>query len=183
MKFRPGLSVLPLALFSAAPAAAQDEGEAADPASHTLAEIITCELPDVPTWNGFALWFYDNAEARRHYGMTPVKGDNPFLSEYRLAAPIAIFGRTTDRVAFSSSGLMAVLSGVTPQALAKELDVPPVIDVPGKFMGERMVTEAAFDGGSEAFQGTTRISLNVSTVTTHPGKVLAGCSYRIDMKE
>lgn len=185
MRFHPVLSILPLALLAAAPAPAAQESDApvVDPASHSLEDIIACKLPDVPTWNGFALWFYDNEDARRHYGMVPVKGGNPFLSEYRLAAPITVFGRTTDRVAFSSSGLMAVLSGVTPQALAKELDVPPVIDAPGKFMGERVVTEAAFDGGSEAFQGTMRISLNVSTVTTHPGKVLAGCSYAIDMKE
>lgn len=27
----------------------------------------------------------------------------------------------------------------------------------------------------------TRISLNVSTVETHPGKVLAGCSYKIEV--
>jgi hypothetical protein len=27
----------------------------------------------------------------------------------------------------------------------------------------------------------TKISLNVSTVESHPGKTLAGCSYRVDM--
>lgn len=182
MKFPPCWFVLPLALLLTAPAYAEEEYEV-DPSSLTLPDIIACKLEDVPTWNGFAFWFNDNEEARRHYGMTAVKGGNPFLSEYRLAAPITVFGRTTDRVAFSNSGLMAVLSDTTPQALAQELDVSPVVDTPGKYMGERMIVEGPFDGGSVAFQGTSRISLNVSTVTSHPGKVLAGCSYQIDIKD
>ncbi|WP_281409045.1 hypothetical protein [Mesorhizobium sp. SARCC-RB16n] len=28
----------------------------------------------------------------------------------------------------------------------------------------------------------TRITLNVSTVESHPGKTLAGCSYALDVK-
>lgn len=184
MKYRPALPVLTLALLLAASVQADGGPEDdIDPSSLALADIIACKLKDVPTWNGFAFWFYDNAEAKRHYGMTAVKSGNPFLSEYRLAAPIAVFGRTTDRVAFSNSGLMAVLPDVAPQALAKELGVTPIIDVPGKYMGERTIIDAPFDGGSSAFQGRSRISLGVSTVTTHPGKVLAGCSYRIDIKD
>lgn len=170
----------PILLLMAGPALAQDE---VDPASLALSDIIGCKLKDVPSWNGFAFWFNDNDDAKRQHGMVAVKGSNPFLAEYRLAAPITVFGRSTDRVAFGSSGLMAILADVTPQALAKELDATAVIDVPGKFMAERKIVEAPFDGGSEMFQGTARISLNVSTVSSHPGKVLAGCSYRIDIKD
>lgn len=182
MKFDPAPLVLTLALLFAGPAQAADENEI-DPSSLTLADIIGCKLKDVPTWNGFAFWFYDNAEAKRHYGMTAIKSSNPFLSEYRLAAPVTVFGRTTDRVAFSNAGLMAVFPDVAPQVLAKELGITPIIDAPGKYMGERTIIDAPFDGGSPAFQGRSRISLGVSTVTTHPGKVLAGCSYRIDIKD
>ena len=154
-----------------------------DPSSLALADIITCKLKDVPTWNGFAFWFHDNEEAKRHYGMTAIKSNNPFLSEYRLATPLTLLGRTTDRVAFNNSGLMAVFPEVAPQALAKELGITPVIDAPGKYLGERTVIEAPFDAGSSIFQGKSTISLNVSTVTSHPGMVLAGCSYRIDIKD
>lgn len=184
MKFRPTPIALTLALLLANPVQADGGSEEdIDPSSLTLADIIACKLKDVPTWNGFAFWFYNNAEAKRHYGMTAVKNGNPFLSEYRLATPITVFDRTTDRVAFSNSGLMAVFPDITPQALAKELGVVPIIDVPGKYMGERTISDAPFDGGSPAFQGNSRISLGVSTVTTHPGKVLAGCSYRIDIQD
>ena len=184
MKFHPASLALTLAFLLAVPVRADDSsGYEVDPSSLTLADIIACKLEDVPTWNGFAFWFHDNAEAKRHYGMTAVKSSNPFLSEYRLATPVTVFGRTTDQVAFSNSGLMAVFLEPTPQALATELGITPVIDAPGKYLGERSIVEAPFDGGSPAFQGTSRISLNVSTVTTHPGKVLAGCSYRIDIKD
>lgn len=184
MRFPPDFLALTLALFLVAPAQAGDESAyETDPASLTLPDIIACKLEGVLTWNGFAFWFHDNDDAKRHYGMEAVKGSNPFLSEYRLAAPITVFGRTTDRVAFSNAGLMAVLSDITPQALASEMDISPIIDTPGKYMGERVIVEAPFDGGSPAFQGTSRIALNISTVTSHPGKVLAGCSYRIDIKE
>ena len=50
-------------------------------------------------------------------------------------------------------------------------------------MGERVIDEHPFDGGSPAFQGTERITLNVSTVASHPGMVLAGCSYRINFPD
>ncbi len=183
MRFRAGLPAILLGLLTVPAHANDDVADEFDPSSLTLPDIIACKLKDVPSWNGFAIWFNDNEEARRHYGMTAVKGGNPFLSEYRLATPVTVFGRTTDRVAFSNSGLMAVLSDTTPQALAKELEVAPVIDTSGKYMGQRMIVEAPFDGGSLIFQGTTRISLNISTVTSHPGKVLAGCSYVIDIKD
>jgi len=174
---------LMLLLLAGPVRADESSGYEMDPSSLALADIITCKLKDVPTWNGFAFWFHDNAEAKRHFGMTAMEGNNPFLSEYRLATPLTLFGRTTDRVAFSNSGLMAVFPEVAPQALAKELGVTPVIDAPGKYLGERTVVEAPFDGGSSIFQGTSKISLNVSTVTSHPGMVLAGCSYRIDIED
>lgn len=183
MKIHRALFLPTLALLFAGSVRADDgSGDEIDPSSLTLADIIACKLDDVPTWNGFAVWFHDNESARRHYGMTAMRGSNPFLSEYRLATPIAVFGRTTDRVAFSSSGLMAVFAEVTPHGLAKELEITPLIDAAGKYLGERSIVETPFDGGSPAFQGMSRISLNVSTVTSHPGKVLAGCSYRIDIE-
>ncbi|NKC51900.1 hypothetical protein HED63_22870 [Ochrobactrum cytisi] len=51
-------------------------------------------------------------------------------------------------------------------------------------MGERVVAENT-DDTDEMITVKTRISLNVSTVESHPGKVLAGCSYSfsLDVKE
>lgn len=163
-----------------APAAAQDD--AFDPAKIDLAKLIACETYDVPHYNAVAFWLagIDGADARRHFGLTEVKSANFLLQEYRLAKPIEVFGRTTRQIAFNSSGPMAILDEADPHPLARQLEIEPAIDLPAKFLGERVIVEE-----SEKIDDTTigtRISLNVSTVSSHPGKTLAGCSYRIEVE-
>lgn len=178
-------ALVSLAVQSAFIAPAQAAGtndDQSDPASLKIEDLVACKH-DVPTWNGFAFWFSDSAEARAQLGMTKVKSDNPMLSQYHLIRPVTVFGHQTDTIVFSSSGPLAVLSGVSAPDMAKQLGVTPALDVPAKFLGEKVVSEKPFDGGSPQFQGTERITLNVSTVSNLPGKVLAGCSYRITMKD
>jgi hypothetical protein len=38
-------------------------------------------------------------------------------------------------------------------------------------------------GDAGGFTYKTHVTLNVSTVTSHPGKTLAGCSYTFEMIE
>jgi hypothetical protein len=162
-------------------AAAQVEDDAEDefdPSTLTLEDIISCKI-DVPRYNGFVFWFYDNKAAHKHYGLTPIKGGaNPFLSEYRLAKPITVFGQTTNHIAFTNSGLLAVLSGVTPQQMAKQLDVRDGGDFMGKFLAERVVSAERIDDDEIDLHGVKRITMNVSTVSTHPDRVFVGCGYR-----
>lgn len=165
---------------AAAPATAQDDE--LDPASVDLAKLIACGSYDVPHYNAVAFWLAgtDGAEARRRFGLTEVKSANFLLKEYRLAKPIEVFGRQTSLIAFNASGPMAVLDEADPHPLARQLRISPAIDAPGKYLGERVIAEK-----SEKIDDTTiatRITLNVSTVTSHPGKTLAGCSYRIDVQ-
>jgi hypothetical protein len=167
------------AFACAAPAMAQDDE--IDPKTVDLARLIACETYDVPTYNTVAFWLAgtEGADARRHFGMTEVKSPNFMLKQYRLARPVQVFGRSTSLIAFNSSGPMAVLDETDPHALAKALKIEPVIDVPAKFMGERVIAEKTETADGLTTQ--TRITLNVSTVTTHPGKTLAGCSYKIEV--
>ncbi|MBO9707805.1 MAG: hypothetical protein J7521_06310 [Caulobacter sp.] len=156
--------------------------EAVDPQQVDLAKLIECRTYDVPTYNSFGFWLAgtEEAQARASLGLTEVKSANFMLMEYDLARPITVFGRQTRRVAFTSSGPMAVLDEADPHPLAKALGVIPVVDAPGKFLGEVVVSET-----SETSEGSTlktRVSLNVSTVTTHPGKTLAGCSYTLEIQ-
>jgi len=175
--FTAGLLVASLALPFAA--SAQED---LDPATIDLAKLIECQTYDVPSYNTLAFWLAgdEGAKARRHLGFTEVKAGNPFLKEYRLAQPITVFGRATSRVVFSSSGPLAVLDEADPHALAKALKVETAYDTPAKFMGERVISATKEKVGESTF--STRISLNVSTVTSHPGKTLAGCSYRLDVE-
>ncbi len=74
---------------------------------------------------------------------------------------------------------MAVLDGIAAPDLARQLDVPAMVSSTDKFLGEKVVTESTDDTGGVSL--STRITLNVSTVDTHPGKTLAGCSYALDV--
>ncbi len=149
-----------------------------DPSTLTLEDVISCKI-DVPSYNGFAFWFHDNKEAHKHHGLTPIKGgDNPFLSEYRLAKPITVFGQTTNHIAFTNSGLLAVLPGVTAQQMADQLDVRDGGDFMGKYLAEKVVSANRIDDDDIDLHGVKRITMNVSTVSSHPDRVFVGCSYR-----
>ncbi len=149
-----------------------------DPSTLTLEDIISCKI-DVPRYNGFVFWFYDNKAAHKHFGLTPIKGGaNPFLSEYRLAKPITVFSQTTNHIAFTNSGLLAVLSGVAPKEMAEQLDVRDGGDFMGKFLAERVVSAERIDDDEIDLHGVKRITMNVSTVSTHPDRVFVGCGYR-----
>ncbi len=164
-----------LMLATALPVAAQDF----DPAALDLPALLECRA-DVPTYNGFAFWLAGETNAADSLGWRKVDSGNPFLSQYELEKPLAAFGTETKTLVFTSSGPMAVLDGVTAPDLAKKLGIEPMISASQKFLGEKVVSEK--NETSEGVTFATRISLNISTVETHPGKVLAGCSYKIEVE-
>lgn len=191
-------------MLMARPAHAQDN-EDFDPADVSIVDAINCHL-DAPTYNGFAFSVGgDDGEARRRHWRKVATG-NAFLDEYELPEPIAVTGTyTTRRIAFSSTGVLAILDLSDPAPLAKAegianaADPEPLIaeivasgkatraaieaDLPfRKFLGERVmvdVTELPADG--ESFGAHTTIARTISNVTTHRGKTLYGCSYRIEL--
>lgn len=162
-------------LAASLPVAAQDF----DPAAVDLPALVECRA-DVPTYNGFAFWLAGEPDAVDKLDWRKVDSGNPFLSQYELKEPLNAFGSATKTLVFTSSGPMAVLDDTTAPDLAKKLGVEPMISTPQKFLGEKVIFEKS--EASEGMTFATRISLNVSTVETHPGKVLAGCSYKIEVK-
>ena len=168
------LGLVPL-VFLAAPALAEDF----DPASLDLAALIECRA-DVPAYTGYALWLAGDPGAASTLGWKEVPSGNAFLRQYQLPAPTHVFGRETGTIVFTASGPMAVLDGITAPDLARQLDVPATVSSPDKFLGEKVVAESTDDTGCVSL--STRITLNVSTVASHPGKTLAGCSYMLDVK-
>ena len=168
-----GRHLAPL-VFLATPAMA----EGFDPASLDLTALIECRA-DVPAYNGFALWLTGEPDAVEKLSWKEVASGNPFLSQYQLPAPIHVFGRETGTIVFTATGPMAVLDGIAAADLARQLDIPATVSTPDKFLGEKVVAESTEDTGGVGL--STRITLNVSTVDTHPGKTLAGCSYALDV--
>ncbi|HDS0947997.1 TPA: hypothetical protein QDZ34_003854 [Stenotrophomonas maltophilia] len=114
-------------------------------------------------------------------GLQPLPQGNPFMSEYRLATPITVFGQPTERIAIAGASVMAVLDQADPRPLAKRLALETGYDQDGKFMaGRELVSRDVTDPGTGEAQ-IESIILSVSTVATHPGKTLAGCTYSLDL--
>ena len=167
-----------LALILSAGAASAADAEF-DPSAVDLASLIECRA-DARTYNGFALWLAGESGAAEALGWQEVASDNSFLKEYRLPAPIRVFDHDAAVVAFTASGPMAVLDAIEPVELANKLGIVPEIETAGKFLGEKVVLEAKDEDLGMVFD--TRITLNVSTVDSHPGKTLAGCSYKVEVR-
>ncbi len=116
-------------------------------------------------------------------GLQPLPQGNQFMSEFRLASPITVFGQQTERVAVAGASVMAVLDQADPRPLAKRLALETGYDQDGKFMaGRELVSRDVTDPKTGEAQ-IESIILSVSTVASHPGKTLAGCTYSLDLPE
>jgi len=178
------IALIGAACLAPAAAWAQDDAEI-DPATIDLAKLIECRTYDVPTYNALAFWLVSDEapKARAALGLTEEKSANFLLRAYALKAPITVFGRQTRHIVFNSSGPMAVLDEPDPHPLARQLEIQPAIDLPAKFLGAREIKTTTDKGEAGGFTFKTHVTLNVSTVTSHPGKTLAGCSYTFEMIE
>ena len=162
--------VLPLLLVASAPAAALD-----------LPALIECRQ-GVADHAALAPLLADPLKAVAH-GLQPLPQGNQFMSEYRLAQPISVFGDRTERVAVAGSSIMAILDQADPRPLAKRLALETGYDQDGKFMaGRELVSRDVTDPKSGEAQ-IESIILSVSTVASHPGKTLARCSHRLGLPQ
>jgi hypothetical protein len=115
-------------------------------------------------------------------GWKPVPETNMFMAEYTLPAPISVFTYKTQRVAFTASGIVAVLDLSDPHPLAAQLEMKPFVDTPQKVMFTKQISNKKERDEKIRAIRSESVTLNVSTVTTHPGKTLAGCEYRMDVR-
>lgn len=180
---RPAVLLLALSLFATAgPMQAQEtDGARFEPRQVDIAGLIACKgQPE--DYMSLALALQDPLNAVA-LGWRPLPATNMFLSEYALNTPISVFGHRSERIAFAGSSVMAVLDMADPRPLAKELALETAIDTPDKAMfGKELLSEEVHDTGS-GLTLVRSVVLNVSNVTSHPGKTLAGCTYSIDPLE
>ena len=177
------LLVMTAALASAAQAVEPAPLEPAlfEPRSVDLPALIACR--DTPeNFMALAIALQDPLNAVA-LGWRPLPQANMFMSEYALTAPIEVFGHRSDHIAFAGSSVMAIVDLPDPRLLAKELDLETGIDTPEKAMfGKELVSEEFQDPASGA-TFIRSLVLNVSNVSSHPGKTLVGCTYSIDPEE
>lgn len=174
-----GLSalLLPAALYAqGAPEAGQP-----DPARIDLAALIECR-GELEQFHALAPALGDPLQAVA-LGWQPLPQANLFMTEFRLTKPIKVFGHDSDHIAFTGDGIIALLELPDPRPLARQLELETAIDTPAKAMfGKELVSQELQDPAT----GTTLIRsvvLNVSNVSSHPGKTLVGCNYSLDLAE
>lgn len=174
--------MLPLTLFAQqAPAPVAPAEEKLDPAKIDLAALAECKR-ELADFHYLAPALSDPLQAVA-LGWRPLPQANLFMTEFMLNTPISVFGYTTDHIAFTSDSIIAILDLPDPRPLARQLELETGIDTPEKALfGKELVSEEEQDPAT----GTALIRsvvLNVSNVSSHPGKTLAGCSYSLDLAE
>lgn len=203
MKIRAFRIALLAALLPASALAAVQDDEV-DPTKIDVRDAIACRL-DAPTYNGFAMAVAGDDALAAKLGWKPVKSGNFLMKEYELPAPIVVAGEySTRRIAFTSTGMLAILDQPDPAVVARKEKIENGMPTEGlidtlvasgkvtraqaeaeikfhKFLGERVISDVTDPASGDHFRAHTRIALNVSNVATHPGKTLYGCSYKIEL--
>ena len=169
------LRMYPLLLAAALPATAL-----ADPAID-LPALIECRQ-GVSEFVALAPIAADPLKAVA-LGWRPLPQGNLFMNEYMLNTPVTVFGHTSDHIAMAGSSIMAILDLADPRPLAKALELETGYDADGKFMaGRELVSRDVADPHTgEAM--IESVILSASTVKSHPGKTLAGCTYSLDLPD
>ena len=174
--------MLPLPLFAQnAPAQAVAATEKLDPAKIDLAALIECR-GRLEQFHALAPVVSTPLRAVA-LGWQPLPQANLFMTEFRLNTPISVFGHASDHIAFTGDSIIAVLDLPDPRPLARQLELETAVDTPAKAMfGKELRSHEQRDEAS----GITLVDsviLNVSNVSSHPGKTLVGCSYIMDTLE
>lgn len=116
-------------------------------------------------------------------GWRPLPQANLFMTEFVLNKPVGVFGHSTDHIAFTGDSIIAILDLPDPRPLAKQLELETAIDTPAKAMfGKEVSSIEDRDQATGAVYIKSTV-LNVSNVSSHPGKTLVGCSYSLDRAE
>ncbi|WP_374318412.1 hypothetical protein [Pseudoxanthomonas kaohsiungensis] len=171
-----------LLAFALSPAvAAAADGAATKAAAPDLSALIECRLGHAD-FMAYMPVLQDPLKAVA-LGWRPLPQSNPFMVEYRLNAPVTVFGRSSDHIAFAGEGVVAVLDLPDPRVLARELQLEMAIDTPQKVLAGKEARATVLDGpdGSPGWVETAVIT--ASNVDSHPGQTLAGCSYSLDAPE
>ena len=151
----------------------------ADAAPLDLTALIECRQ-SVSDYDAVAPVVADPLKAVAN-GLQPLPQTNQFMTEFRLAAPIKVFGERAEYITVAGASIMAILDLADPRPLAKRLALEDGVDTPAKFMaGRELVSRDVTDPRTgEAL--IESVILSLSTVKTHPGKTLAGCTYSLDL--
>lgn len=143
--------------------------------------MIACDYA-FGDYTSFVLGDFQSEKFKSKSRIKKINQGNPFLAEYELPEPITVFGYTTNRIVFTSAGVMAVVDESDPRQTAEKLQLNVVYQAGTKIMATKTISESRPEmiGEIKVWQKTSR---DLSTVDSHPGKMLIGCTYKPMMQE
>lgn len=175
------VSAAVLATLLALPLAAAADDENYRDAAQVQAELVkvlTCQADRAEYERlGSALTpiYYEKPAQPALAGWSLVKDENSFVAVMNLPKPVTVYGHAATQVMMAGQGLLAVLDGDHVDALSAELKLAPSTEPLAKHIRTRTVRVQPIGDGIEA-----TIVQTVSTITTHPGKTMVGCEYRMN---
>jgi len=170
------IAALALALPLAAVAAEEPYKDGAQ-ALADAAKIVTCEAKREQFMRmGDALTplYYDKPAQPALAGWRKVEDKNTFVVMFDLPEPIKVYGHSTKRLMMVSESLFAVLDGDFADALSKQLKLVASDEPLARHIRTRELRREALGDGVDA-----TVTQTISTLTTHPGKTMVGCEYKM----
>jgi len=149
------------------------------PGTVDLAGLIACQK-SMDDWSDLVSSYLDPGQIER-WGWRKIESGSGFLSVFELPRSIYVFGQRTSQVAFSASGIVALLPEASWSAVLDLLKLDPISVGPTTKLYGRAVWADTHSSGS--FTIVQKISYSVSTSDAYPGVVLAGCSYAREMRD
>ena len=187
LSFRNLCATLVLALPLAASAQGQaQEGGAdrsfanADAALKALEEVLSCSA-DRATFTAINealsdLYYQQTPEAAFKDWKYAPQGDNAFIALYELPRSVQVAGHATRTIVSASGGVLGLLDDADAQQLSAQLKLQRSELADHVYVREVERVEE----GEGAFAMSFVKRLTVSTLSTHPGKTLAGCEYAVE---
>ena len=99
------------------------------------------------------------------------------MTAFELKEPIEVFGERTSQIAFSGSGVVALLKEESLPRIVRELHLRLVTNRP-----TIKVYSGVLTSNGDAPTIATYISYSASVADSFPGKALVGCVYGVDVR-
>lgn len=141
-----------------------------------LVKILTCRAGhEAFRRMGYALTplYYDQPAQPALAGWRQSKEANTFVATFDMPEPITVYGHPVRQVMMVGEGLLAVIDRDVADALSERLKLKPSEEPLARHIRTREISRQALGDGVDE-----TVTQTVSTITSHPGKTLAGCEYK-----
>ncbi|QWP75521.1 hypothetical protein J5226_18155 [Lysobacter sp. K5869] len=172
-------AALALALGAPLAAAAAEDEPYRDGAQvrAELVKVLTCQAKRdefMRVGNALTPLYYDKPAQPALAGWRKAKDANTFVTIFDMPEAITVYGHSTKQVMMVGEGLLAVVDGDVADALSKQLKLKASDEPLARHIRVREISRETLGDGID-----TTVTQTVSTITSHPGKTMVGCEYKM----